>query len=150
MLYMRFSVIIAVASASILCLANVIPVPSTKQDVLGNWVGMTPDALHFYRMTLTTNGGNIGYCLIDSKTEVYLIEEWKLADKSRINIDAASLSANRYQIAVTGIARAARMEVTVRSVSGGWQHRIVFLRENKIEDQFKALEDSMANKLERH
>lgn len=138
-------VVIVLLLFGVMCFSTVISIPPKEQQIVGNWVGFTPSANDFYRISLGDHDGFIGCSFVGEKAKLYRIDSWNLDSKGRFTIKASGISENAYPIVIEGHAMISRLELKIMGPAKekGWEIDVTLYREELIESRTLTLKKSM-------
>ena len=121
------------------------PLPVTDADMLGTWVGLTEDALDYFRIDLQPGGkGLCAYVYVHNEARLLAVDKWS-TQAGRIQIAVTPVDDDRNQITkMTGTAHSTVMELTV--FGKDWQRRLVMRREEDMEQRANLVR----NRMEQH
>jgi len=125
-----------------LCLANVIPVPPTAEEIQGNWIGLPSEINDFCRLILTNGSGTFACSLEADKPVVYSVDSYRIDEEGKVAFQISPQSTNAYPLSITGKATHTKIRLLIKSPKGdGFPHTPVLYREAAIE---RMLEDLRA------
>jgi len=116
-------------------------VPMQAPDLVGEWIGFTPDEVFIYRIELKRGGeAKIGVLYSTNPIQIYVSESWSLSD-GRICIPL-SKKGEYESIEANGVVAGSQIQLTVRG-EGGWLHNISMRREKALLERMTRLRQAM-------
>ena len=121
---------------------NIYPTKSMDAgQIIGSWFGSTPGDVHYYRLSLATNGtGIFGSVYWTNLPQVYQISSWKLWD-DRITMTVRPLEEVYEPISIHADTVGQTIDLSVNGDT--WQHRLTLRREDVFQDTIVRLRLAM-------
>jgi hypothetical protein len=150
----KIAIAFAIAGSALLCLASATLNPLKSDDIKqSSWIGCSSDGLHYYRITLNSTDGSVGYLWPEKDLELYHIKTWTLDPKGYFKVEALPSSKKQKPIWIESEPLFFRnfFKIKVRAASDtkweGWEHHVTLYKEDMAEKRFGLLKEFMKREL---
>ncbi len=126
-----------------LCLSHLMPLPATKEQIEGDWIGLPHDRNDFCRLVLRKNGSLFARVFVQEEPMIYAIQSYEVDQQSRVTFRISAASTNAYPIRISGNAAPHEIRIVISSPDGGWSHESVLYREETVERMLRELREAM-------
>jgi hypothetical protein len=119
------------------------PVPPSKKDILGMWIGFTSDGNSFYRVLLSEKDGVLARSFVGEEPMLYKFNSWNLNSRGQIYISPTPVSSNAFAIRLSGNAWVSKIFLKQTPRDGGWTEEFMLQKEDVLEKRFSDLKNAM-------
>src|SRR4051812_49043425 len=112
-------------------------------ELVGTWIGFTPEENDFFRIVLKLEGGLLAHSFVGCDPAIYKIDSWSLNNRGKLLIKTAGVSTNAYPITITGTSSGYQLSLKVSANGTAWSREVLFHNEVAMKKRIASLERAM-------